>query len=87
MAIIKSVVEMRRKPAEVLDTLRWILERLKGYEEKYGMNAEEFINAWKSGKLEEPEDFEVLSDFLNWEADYEMLQKTLKRVRDIVQSS
>jgi len=83
---MKSIVESGRRLAEVLDTLRWVLERLRKYEEKYGMSTEEFIKAWKNGMLKEPEDPEVLSDFLNWEADYEMLQKTLKVAKNIIQS-
>jgi len=63
---MKSVVETGRRLAEVLDTLRWILERLRRYEEKYGMSTEDFINAWRNGKLKEPEDPEALSDFFNW---------------------
>ena len=35
---------------------KWLLSELRRFEEKYGMESEEFIRSWREGLIPEPED-------------------------------
>lgn len=46
---------------------KWILKELKVFEEKYGINSNEFYSKWKQGLIPEPEDPVIHGDFMTWE--------------------
>ena len=62
---------------------RWLLSELRRFEERYGMSTREFVEAWRSGRIPEPEDVEVLEDFMSWETLYEALLRVEARIRAV----
>ncbi|MHA1834503.1 MAG: hypothetical protein ACTSV7_10990, partial [Candidatus Baldrarchaeia archaeon] len=65
---------------------KWLLKRIKENEQKYGMSTEEFLEQWKTGILPEPEDPDILADFLGWEVDAEELKRVENELKKIVES-
>jgi len=53
---------------ELISKREWLRQRLTELEHRYGMSTPEFLARWSSGELPEPEDPDMLSDFLRWEA-------------------
>ncbi len=66
---------------EALLSRRRLLSVLRGFEEKYGLSSREFVEAWRRGAIPEPEDADMFSDFLSWEAAYEALRRIDKKLR------
>ena len=70
---------------ELLARRRWVLRELRRFEERYGMSTEEFVVAWRSARIPEPEDPELHGDFMAWDALAEELEqlekKLLERIR------
>jgi len=60
---------------ELIDGRKWLRQQLAELEHRYGMSTKEFTASWSSGELPEPEDPELLSDFLRWEALASELEK------------
>ncbi len=69
----------------LLERRRWLVRRIREREKRYGLPTREFLEAWRSGRLPEPEDAEALEDFLGWEADAEELESLGERLRSIAQ--
>ncbi|MHA1798806.1 MAG: hypothetical protein ACTSVY_10220 [Candidatus Helarchaeota archaeon] len=77
MTLTEELSELKKKI-----TLReWLLEQLKECEAKYGLTTESFIKKWKAGKLPEPEENDVLEDFLEWEGLSESLEQLESELR------
>ncbi len=62
---------------------KWLLSELKRFEEKYGMDSEEFIRSWREGLIPEPDDPEVHGDFMVWEALVEELVTVESKLRSL----
>ena len=63
MSILKEIDTLKKKI-----TLReWLIEKLKKFENKYGMNTKEFLEKWRNGSIPEPENTKQLEEFLEWE--------------------
>ncbi|HMF32612.1 MAG TPA: hypothetical protein VKK79_14410 [Candidatus Lokiarchaeia archaeon] len=45
----------------------WALGELKGFETKYGMSAGEFTSKWRVAAIHEPDDPDLLAEFLEWD--------------------
>ncbi|MCE4626367.1 MAG: hypothetical protein F7B78_01795 [Desulfurococcales archaeon] len=45
---------------------RWLLEEIKKFEKKYGIDSRDFYDKWRKGLLPEPLDPEVHGDFMIW---------------------
>ena len=72
---------------ELIKRRKWLRQQLAELEHRYGMGTHEFMTSWSSGKLPEPEDPDLLSDFLRWEAlagELETVEKELRRMLVIV---
>ena len=83
-----SEIEAVVKELETLLTKRrWLLERIERREQKFGISTEKFLKMWRSGELPEPDDSDLLEDFLSWEADAEELESLERRLKNIVQGS
>lgn len=53
-------------------------EKIASYENKYGMNFEQFEQAWKEGKIKEPYSYPVEQNYMQWEtalADLKLLEE------------
>ncbi len=82
-----STETMSRAVSSIIDVLekllarrRWVLQELRRFEERYGMSSEEFVKAWRDGRIPEPEDPDLLADFLTWEGLYEELRRLEKQI-------
>jgi len=72
---------------KLIDRRRWLRRQLAELEHRYGMSTQEFMAFWTSGKAPEPEDPDLLSDFLRWEAlmsELERVEEELRRMLAIV---
>ncbi len=69
----------------LIEKRKWLVRRIREREKRYGLSTREFLEAWRSGRLPEPEDAEALEDFLGWEADAEELGSLEERLRSIAQ--
>ena len=65
----------------LIDRRRWLRQQLAELERRYGMSTQEFVASWSSGELPEPEDPDLLSDFLRWEALASELRKVEEELR------
>jgi len=65
---------------ELLARRRWLLRELKNFEERYGMPTGEFVEAWRRGEIPEPEDPDLLAEFMSWETLYEALRRLEERI-------
>ena len=87
----KSEGDMERLEAAIseleslLERRKWLVKRIREREKRYGLSTREFLEAWRSGRLPEPEDAEALEDFLGWEADAEELASLEERLKSIAQ--
>mgnify|MGYP007013804632 CR=1 FL=1 len=87
----KSEGDMERLEATIselenlLERRKWLVKRIREREKRYGLSTREFLEAWRSGRLPEPEDAEALEDFLGWEADAEELGSLDERLKSIAQ--
>lgn len=62
---------------------KWLLSELRRFEEKYGMDSEEFIRSWREGLIPEPDDPEIHGDFVVWEALVEELEVVEGKLRSL----
>ncbi len=72
---------------KLIDRRRWLRQQLAELEHRYGMTTHEFMVSWSSGELLEPEDPDLLSDFLKWEAlasELERVEEELRRMLVVV---
>jgi len=68
----------------MIDRRRWLRQQLAELERRYGMSTQEFVASWSSGELPEPEDPDLLSDFLRWEALAGELRKVEEELRGML---
>nr|MDO8044882.1 hypothetical protein [Candidatus Baldrarchaeota archaeon] len=81
---MSTVLDKAIKALEKLIAKRkWLLKRIKENEQKYGMSTEEFLERWKTGILPEPEDPDILADFLGWEVDAEELKRVENELKKL----
>ncbi|HDJ25690.1 MAG TPA: hypothetical protein ENF34_00015 [Candidatus Bathyarchaeota archaeon] len=66
---------------ELINRRKWLRQQLAELEHRYGIKTHEFMASWSSGKLPEPEDPDLLSDFLRWEALASELEKVEEELR------
>ena len=78
---------------ELVMEMKMLERRLTLYEEKYGVQSEDFDQALMAGKLEKYDEFdETRSDFSRWKGIYETWQRRKKKYdaqvkdRDIIDS-
>jgi len=71
--IIKKKINLRE----------WLPGELNKFEAKYGMETNDFINKWRVNKIPEPEDPELLAEFLEWEGLFESLEKVEIELNEI----
>jgi len=82
--VLRGVID---RVEELIDRRRWLRQQLAELEHRYGMSTQEFIASWSSGELPEPEDPDLLSDFLTWEAlagELEQVEEELRRMLAVV---
>ncbi|BES82384.1 hypothetical protein PABY_19510 [Pyrodictium abyssi] len=62
-------LEVRREGDVIvlLEEGDWVEKLVRRFEERYGMPTEEFLEAWRRGEIPEPEDPDLLADFMEWE--------------------
>ena len=56
-------------------------ERIKDFEDKYGMNYAGFDDAWKSGKIKDAHSYPIEQDYMQWEtalADLKVLEEIME---------
>ena len=78
---------MINRVEELISKRKWLRQQLAELEHRYGMSTQEFIASWSSGELPEPEDPDLLSDFLRWEAlagELEQVEEELRRMLAVV---
>ncbi|MHA1271930.1 MAG: hypothetical protein ACTSQS_00685 [Promethearchaeota archaeon] len=81
MTLIEKIDKIKKK----LNLKEGILKELGKLEEKYGIETKVFLEKWKSNTIPEPEDFEILEEFLKWEGLAETLIKVEKELKEIEQ--
>lgn len=79
MTLIEEANIIKKK----INLREWILGELNAFEAKYGMETNDFINKWRSNEIPEPEDLELLAEFLEWEGLFESLEKVENELREI----
>ena len=72
MTLIEEIDLIKKK----IDLREWVLQELQIFESKYGMITEDFVEKWTSNEIPEPEDHNLLEEFLEWEG----LSKSLENV-------
>jgi len=83
----EALEEAVEEVEELLAKRRWVLRELRRFGERYGMSTEEFIEAWRSARIPEPEDPELHGDFIAWEALAEELEQLEKRLLERIRVS
>lgn len=64
-------------------------QRIVDFEAKYGMDFEEFTNAWQAGEIPNRYSHEVERDYMEWESlsdEYKLLLSQLKRLKSELSS-
>lgn len=79
MTLLKEL-DLKKKN---IDLRTWILKELSAFESKFGMTTREFKEKWNSQEIPEPEDHQLLEEFLEWEVLADILQKVEKELNDI----
>jgi len=77
---LMKVIDTLRKKIELRD---WILNELEKYEEKFGLDSKEFAIKWQKGEIPEPDNHELLEEFLEWDALVEALEKIEEELKEI----
>lgn len=62
---------------------QWILGELRTFESRYGMETNEFAEKWIAREIPEPNDQNLLEDFLEWQGLYESLAKVDEELKAI----
>lgn len=79
MTLIEEIDTIQKK----FNLREWVLNELKAFESKYGMTTIDFVEKWVSNEIPEPEDNNLLEEFLEWEALSESIQKVENELREI----
>ena len=77
---------LREEIELLLQRRRWILEKLKEFEVRYGMSSEEFYRKWTCGSIPEPEDPTTLAHFLTWQDLVEELHEVDRRLSQLIET-
>jgi hemerythrin-like domain-containing protein len=67
---------LAREQALARNAISRTKERLKGFEQKYGMKMEEFYERFKSGELGDSD------DYIDWAGEYELLKHLEEEERE-----
>jgi len=79
MTLIEEIDIIQKK----FNLRKWVLGELENFESKYGMITKDFIEKWTSNEIPEPEENDLLQEFLEWEALSISLQKVESELKDI----
>jgi len=79
MTLIEELDKIQKK----FNLREWVLSELKNFESKYGMITKDFIEKWTSNEIPEPEEHDLLQEFLEWEGLSISLQKVESELKKI----
>jgi len=79
MTLIEEIDKIQKK----ISLREWVLSELKNFESKYGMITKDFIEKWTSNEIPEPEEHDLLQEFLEWEGLSISLQKVESELKKI----
>lgn len=78
-----TIIERINFIKERISLREWLLNELNKFEKKYGMKTVEFVSKWLTRSIPEPEEHEILEEFLEWEGLAESLEKVEKELKEI----
>ena len=79
MTLIEEIDIIQKK----FNLREWVLNELKNFESKYGMTTKDFIEKWTINEIPEPEEHDLLQEFLEWEGLSISLQKVESELKEI----
>ena len=79
MTLIEEIDIIQKK----FNLREWVLNELKNFESKYGMTTKDFIEKWTINEIPEPEEHDLLQEFLEWEELSISLQKVESELKEI----
>ena len=79
MTLIEEIDIIQKK----FNLREWVLNELKNLESKYGMTTKDFIEKWTINEIPEPEEHDLLQEFLEWEGLSISLQKVESELKEI----
>jgi hypothetical protein len=85
---MSKIEEVIAESENLMRRRRKIIGILRKFEAKYGLSTEKFIEMWRSGSIPEPEDSDILADFMSWESAYEvlkMVEEKLERILNVTE--
>ena len=69
---------------ELVMKRRWLLDEVKKFERKYGIDSQDFYEKWSNGLLPEPDDSEIHGDFVIWYGLIEELHRVEQELRKML---